>query len=54
MSNNNRGKMILVVQHYRHGVRAHIHTEDERLAAAKKEHLCRLVSVRKNRAVTDV
>lgn len=30
-------KMILVVQRYRHGVRAHIHTEDERLAAAAKE-----------------
>lgn len=30
-------KMILVVQRCRHGVRAHIHTEDERLAAAAKE-----------------
>lgn len=27
-------QMSLVAQRYRHGVRAHIHTEDERLAAA--------------------
>lgn len=37
VSDNNLGKIILVVQRYRDGMRAHIHTEDEWPAAAAKE-----------------
>lgn len=37
VSDNNLGKIILVVQRYRDGMRAYIHTEDEWPAAAAKE-----------------
>lgn len=48
-------KMILVIQHCRHGVRAHIHTEDERLAAAAKEDFVSFsLRKKKNRGVNDV
>lgn len=37
VSDNNLGKIILVVQCYRDGMRAHIHTEDEWPAAAAED-----------------